>query len=123
MKAFNTILLSLAALCCATFWSTANHAAGLMTPAGSNLPPLDIREHHVTVVIEDGYAITRVEQVFGNPNSIDLEAIYSFPVPERPRSVNSLSGSTGSRLPAKCSRKSRPWRFMKPRKKPAGKRP
>jgi Ca-activated chloride channel family protein len=83
MKAFNTILLSLAALCCATFWSTANHAAGLMTPAGSNLPPLDIREHHVTVVIEDGYAITRVEQVFGNPNSIDLEAIYSFPVPEK----------------------------------------
>jgi len=83
MKAFNPILLSLVALCFATLWSTSNHAAGLMTPTGSNLPPLVIREHHVNVVIEDGYAITSVEQVFGNPNSFDLEAIYSFPVPEK----------------------------------------
>ena len=83
MKAFNQILLSLAALCFATLWSTSISAAGLMTPTGSNLPPLEIREHHVNVVIEDGYAITSVEQVFGNPNSIDLEAIYSFPVPEK----------------------------------------
>jgi Ca-activated chloride channel family protein len=83
MKAFNPILLSLVALCFATLWSTSSHTAGLMTPTGSNLPPLDIREHHVNVVIEDGYAITSVEQVFGNPNSIDLEAIYSFPVPEK----------------------------------------
>jgi Ca-activated chloride channel family protein len=77
------MILSLAALCIATLWSTPNHAAGLMIPTGSNLPQLDIREHHVNVVIEDGYAITSVEQVFGNPNDTDLEAIYSFPVPEK----------------------------------------
>ncbi|MGS2724793.1 VIT and vWA domain-containing protein [Porticoccus sp. GXU_MW_L64] len=58
-------------------------AAGLMTPKSSNLPPLQIKQHHVNVVIEDGYAITSVEQVFYNPNSAELEAIYSFPVPEK----------------------------------------
>ncbi len=83
MKTLNLITLSLAALCVASLWSTPNHAAGLMIPTGSSLPQLEIREHHVNVVIEDGYAITSIEQVFGNPNGTDLEAIYSFPVPEK----------------------------------------
>ena len=83
MKTLNLITLSLAALCVASLWSTPNHAAGLMIPTGSSLPQLEIREHHVNVVIEDGYAITSVEQVFANPNGTDLEAIYSFPVPEK----------------------------------------
>jgi Ca-activated chloride channel family protein len=60
-----------------------SYAAGLLTPADGSLPALDLREHHVAVVIEDGYAITTVEQVFHNPHAQDLEAIYSFPVPER----------------------------------------
>ncbi len=58
-------------------------AAGLLTPASSNLPVLEIKDHKVKVVIEDGYAITTVEQVFHNPHATDLEAIYSFPVPEK----------------------------------------
>lgn len=57
-------------------------AAGLLTPADGSLPPLDLKEHHVNVVVEDGYAVTTVEQVFHNPHARDLEAIYSFPVPE-----------------------------------------
>ncbi|NND55810.1 MAG: VWA domain-containing protein [Xanthomonadales bacterium] len=68
------------------FWlsgSPVSHAAGLLIPTDSGLQPLTIQEHHVTVVIEDGYAITRVEQVFGNPNDSKLEAIYSFPIPEK----------------------------------------
>jgi Ca-activated chloride channel family protein len=58
-------------------------AAGLLSPADGSLPPLEIKQHHVGVVIEDGYAVTTIEQVFGNPHGNDLEAIYSFPVPER----------------------------------------
>ncbi|MBV2095083.1 MAG: VIT and VWA domain-containing protein [Candidatus Thiodiazotropha sp. (ex Codakia orbicularis)] len=58
-------------------------AAGLMTPKSANLPQLEIRQHHVEVTIEDGYAVTSVEQVFYNPNDAELEAIYSFPVPEK----------------------------------------
>jgi len=56
-------------------------AAGLLTPGDGSLPALEIRDHHVDVVIEDGYAITTVEQVFVNPHDRDLEAQYSFPVP------------------------------------------
>ncbi len=62
-------------------WGTAQ-AAGLLTPSDGSLPPLEIRDHQVEVLIQDGYAVTRVEQVFHNPNDRDLEAIYSFPVPE-----------------------------------------
>lgn len=58
-------------------------AAGLMTPVNSGLPQLQIKQHHVNVVIENGYAITSVEQVFFNPNDQELEAIYAFPVPEK----------------------------------------
>ncbi|WP_226663461.1 VIT and vWA domain-containing protein [Microbulbifer aggregans] len=58
-------------------------AAGLLTPANSNLPQLEIREHHVNVVIEDGYAITEVDQTFANPHDQQLEAVYTFPVPEK----------------------------------------
>ena len=59
------------------------HAAGLLTPKDGSVPALDIKEHEVKVVIEDGYAVTTVEQVFYNPHGQDLEAIYSFPVPEQ----------------------------------------
>ncbi|MCP4875497.1 MAG: VWA domain-containing protein [Gammaproteobacteria bacterium] len=59
------------------------HAAGLLTPINDSNAKLDIHEHHVDVVIEDGYAITTVTQVFFNPQGHDLEAIYSFPVPNK----------------------------------------
>lgn len=58
-------------------------AAGLLRPAHENLPPLKLEEHVVEVVIEDGYAVTTIEQVFANPHARDLEAVYSFPVPEK----------------------------------------
>lgn len=63
--------------------STHSQAAGLMTPSSGQLAELEIRQHHVNVVIENGYAITHVEQVFFNPHASPLEAIYSFPVPEK----------------------------------------
>lgn len=64
------------------FTSLPAYSAGLLTPASGNLPALDIQDHKVSVIIEDGYAITTVDQVFHNPHTQDLEAIYSFPVPE-----------------------------------------
>jgi Ca-activated chloride channel family protein len=56
-------------------------AAGLLTPSDGSLPTLEIRDHQVDVVIEDGYAITTIEQVFVNSHDRDLEAQYSFPLP------------------------------------------
>ncbi len=58
-------------------------AAGLLTPVNSSLPELKIREHHVEVMVEDGFVVTSVTQEFHNPHVQDLEAIYSFPIPEK----------------------------------------
>ncbi|MGE4544005.1 MAG: VIT and VWA domain-containing protein [Pedobacter sp.] len=67
---------------CMLFSWTQVFAAGLLTPKDGSLPALAIHDHMVKVVVEDGYAITSVEQVFHNPHDRDLEAIYSCPVPE-----------------------------------------
>ncbi|MEL6301191.1 MAG: VIT domain-containing protein [Pseudomonadota bacterium] len=56
-------------------------AAGLLTPVGQNTS-LAIEDHAVRVVVEDGYVVTEVEQTFSNAGGNDVEAIYSFPVPE-----------------------------------------
>lgn len=56
-------------------------AAGLLTPANSSTP-LAIEDHHVDVLIENGYATTTIEQTFRNPGGSDLEAVYAFPVPQ-----------------------------------------
>ncbi|MEM6817298.1 MAG: VIT domain-containing protein [Pseudomonadota bacterium] len=56
-------------------------AAGLLTPVGQNTS-LAIEDHSVRVVVEDGYVVTEVEQTFSNAGGNDVEAIYSFPVPE-----------------------------------------
>ena len=56
------------------------NAAGLLTPAGQS-SSLDIRDHNVKVVVEDGYVITEIDQIFVNTGNTDVEGIYSFPVP------------------------------------------
>lgn len=71
------------ALAAALLASVHAQAAGLLRPSASGLPPLEIRDHEVDVVVEDGYAVVTIEQVFANPHNQDLEAIYSFPVPEK----------------------------------------
>ncbi len=84
MTAFNFKIRGPAfALFAGLFFTGLAQAAGLLTPTNGSLGALEIREHHVDVVIEDGYAITTVEQVFHNPHAQDLEAIYSFPVPDK----------------------------------------
>ncbi|MGD8962567.1 MAG: VIT and VWA domain-containing protein, partial [Desulfobacterales bacterium] len=77
-KAIITILLI------AVFGITAGfgQAAGILTPVGSRHQPIQIRDHHVTVVINNGYAMTKVQQTFYNPNAEDIEAMYSFPLPK-----------------------------------------
>jgi len=69
-------------LIAATLLQSSVFAAGLLTPKNSAVDTLKIRQHDVNVTIEDGYAITKVEQVFHNPHHQDLEAVYSFPIPE-----------------------------------------
>lgn len=56
-------------------------AAGTLTPANAQHAPMQIRDHVVDVVIDNGFARVEVNQTFFNPNDADLEAIYGFPVP------------------------------------------
>ncbi|MEE9320754.1 MAG: VIT and VWA domain-containing protein [Granulosicoccus sp.] len=56
-------------------------AAGLLSPRDGSAA-LELAEQHVEVMIENGYAVTQVEQVFRNPHAQDADGIYSFPVPE-----------------------------------------
>lgn len=58
-------------------------AAGLMVPIGDTGPGLSIRSHNVSVTIENGFAITQVDQVFANPSGHDSEVMYRFPVPDK----------------------------------------
>ncbi|MEM8744949.1 MAG: VIT and VWA domain-containing protein, partial [Pseudomonadota bacterium] len=69
------------ALVVALFGTTQARAVGLLTPA-TGAPSLDLQDHNVDVVVEDGYAITTIEQTFANPHAQDLEGTYSFPVPK-----------------------------------------
>lgn len=58
-------------------------AAGTLTPQGAGYQPIRIHDHHVHVVINNGFAMTEVTQTFFNPNDRDLEAVYSFPLPQQ----------------------------------------
>ncbi len=62
--------------------SSIGWAAGTLTPKGASDQPIQIRDHHVNIVINNGFAMTEVYQTFYNPNARDLEAIYSFPIPK-----------------------------------------
>jgi Ca-activated chloride channel family protein len=72
--------ISLIAIVLAVFSVGSADAAGLLTPKGQS-GSLDIRDHSVKVVVEDGYVITEIDQIFVNGAANDVEAIYSFPVP------------------------------------------
>jgi Ca-activated chloride channel family protein len=60
-----------------------SHGAGLLKPAGAGGGPgAFIKSHKVEVTINNGFAQTVVDQVFGNNADSDYEAIYTFPVPK-----------------------------------------
>jgi Ca-activated chloride channel family protein len=73
-----------------------SQAAGILTPIGSGHQPIRIRDHHVNVVINNGFAVTEVRQTFFNANSEDLEAIYSFPLPKS-ASLSEVTITVGER--------------------------
>ena len=77
----NKEIIVLALVFCVAALSPA-FGAGLMTPKDGSLPPLQIKRHDVRVIINNGFAMTEVDQLFHNPHDQDLDAIYSFPLPK-----------------------------------------
>ena len=72
--------IGLIAVVLALFGAASANAAGLLIPQGQS-SSLNIRDHKVNVVVDDGYVVTEIDQVFINTGSSDVEAVYSFPVP------------------------------------------
>ena len=56
-------------------------AAGLLVADGGLGGNLEIKEHDVNVVVNNGVAVTTVTQVFQNTEDRQVEALYTFPVP------------------------------------------
>lgn len=84
MKSLKQLLNIGLTVCCLIAPAVPVNAAGLLVPAGAtDHSGLQIKSHDVAVVVEDGYAITEVTQVFHNPQANDLEATYRFPVPDK----------------------------------------
>jgi Ca-activated chloride channel family protein len=77
-----SILRSTLIALCALLAAGAAGAAGTLTPKGSPDAPIQIRDHHAEITINNGFARTEVTQTFFNPNPVDLEGIYAFPVPK-----------------------------------------
>jgi Ca-activated chloride channel family protein len=59
-----------------------SHAAGLLIADGGFGGRMEIVEHDVKVTINNGIAVTEVNQVFKNLENRQVEALYTFPVPK-----------------------------------------
>ena len=44
--------------------------------------PLEINRHHIKIGIKNQLATTKVDQIFVNPNSFEINGMYLFPVPD-----------------------------------------
>lgn len=58
------------------------YAAGLLIADGGFGGRLEIVEHDVKVTINNGIAVTEVNQIFQNTENRQVEALYTFPVPK-----------------------------------------
>ena len=68
--------------CCFIASASHVHAAGLLVADGGFGGALEIKEHDVNVVVNNGVAVTTVTQVFRNTEDRQVEALYTFPVPK-----------------------------------------
>lgn len=59
-----------------------SRAAGMLIAEGGLGGDLEIEEHTVQVTINNGIAVTEVNQVFRNTEDRQVEALYLFPVPK-----------------------------------------
>ena len=66
----------------ATLNAKDSHAAGMLIADGGFGGVLEIKEQVVNVTINNGIAVTQIDQVFVNREDRIVEALYTFPVPK-----------------------------------------
>lgn len=81
-------LAFLAAMLLALLTSHATRGAGLLIAEGGLGGTLEIVSHEVEVTINNGIAVTEVQQVFRNTENRIVEALYTFPVPKEASVAN-----------------------------------
>lgn len=57
------------------------HASGMLIADGGMGGVLEIKEQEVSVIINNGVAVTEIRQIFLNTEKRIVEALYTFPVP------------------------------------------
>ena len=78
------------------------HGAGLLVADGGFGGVLKIKDQTVNVTINNGVAVTNVEQIFVNTEQRTVEALYTFPVPKKASVANFsmwINSCTGSYCP------------------------
>lgn len=83
----SAVMISLIGACCSIPQA---HGSGLLIADGGFGGVLEIKEQDVKVTINNGIAVTEINQVFLNTENRILEALYTFPVP-RGGSVSNFS--------------------------------
>jgi Ca-activated chloride channel family protein len=77
------IISLLALLVIGVVFVNESRAAGTLSLNAAGDLPLEIRDHQVSVTIQNGFARTSVSQVFYNSNPRSVEGLYTFPVPKQ----------------------------------------
>jgi len=73
---------ALVILAIAAFAAPRAQAAGMLIADGGFGGVLEIDQHTVQVTINNGVAVTEVNQIFRNTENRQVEALYTFPVPK-----------------------------------------
>ena len=76
-------------------------AQGVLLPTDRTVQPLAVRYHRVNVAMENGTAVTKVEQVFHNHTSRPLEATFLMPMPEQAAILEFAMWMNGKRVEGK----------------------
>lgn len=76
------LCLAAALLATALLGAQSASAAGLLIADGGFGGVLEIKEQNVHVTINNGVAVTEIDQVFVNTENRMVEALYTFPVPK-----------------------------------------
>jgi Ca-activated chloride channel family protein len=76
-------------------------AQGVLVPTDRAIEPLSLRYHRVNVAMENGTAVTKVEQVFHNHTPRPLEATFLMPMPEQAAILEFAMWMNGERVEGK----------------------
>lgn len=99
------------------------YGAGMLLADGGLGGAMEIVEHDVRVTINNGVAVTRVNQVFHNKENRAVEALYTFPVPKGASVANFSMWINGKEMVGEVVEKERArqiYNSYKPQKRDPG---